>query len=100
MFCRCVTFFLPGRFCQITKSCKSYLSSTNHGQGKCYSYGQGGARAKARAKARARARARATAMARAYIQRDFEQRDFMRTGTISDADWATTRKLYFQIEYG
>ena len=71
-----------GIFCQITKSCKSYLSTAKHGQGKCYSYGQGGARAKARAKARARARA--TAIARAYIQRDLEQRYFMRTGTISE----------------
>ena len=43
----------------------------------------------------AKAKPRATAMARAHIQRGFEQRDFMRTGTISYTDWATTRKLSF-----
>ena len=43
----------------------------------------------------AKAKAKATAMARAQVQRGFEQRDFTRTGTISDADWSTTRTFSF-----
>ena len=46
-------------------------------------------------RARAKAKAKATAMARAHIQRGFGQGDFMRTGTISDADWATTGTFSF-----